>query len=211
MMTEGVGEIAPAAWKVVLDDHSLQVLKLEAELRAEYRGYQKRDSEWARGLQGDVVIHGVGSLRREVRPIFVGLIGEYACCSLINRKVPSAGVSVDLLRKKRGDYGIDITAFGMHMQVKTRQTAEHGNLIRVVDEYGNRQRLSARAFLFCEWSGDKTCSVLGWQWTKYIKELPIQDAVGGRKHKNVCVADWRLLCVGRLISALNAKKDLSSC
>lgn len=210
MMVEGIGDVAPKPWKLILSDHALAVLRVEAEKRAEYRQYKNQSSEWSKGLQGDVVIQGVGVLRQEVRPIFVGLIGEYAACEYINQKLPTAKVCIDLARRKHGDFGVDVAAFGIQMQVKTRQSADHGNLIRVIDERGNRKHLTARAFVFCEWTGHKTCSVLGWQWTKDIRDLPVENAIRGR-HKNIRIADWRLLCMSRLANALSAKKGLSSC
>jgi hypothetical protein len=210
MMTEGVGDVAPRPVKIVLPDYALQALLVEAASRAEYRQYRKQKDEWSQGLQGDVVIHNVGALRRDVRPIFVGMIGEYAVCEFINSREPSARVSVDLLQKVRGDFGVDVAAFGIQMQVKTRQTAEHGNLIRIIDEHGNRKSLNAKAFVFCQWSGDKVCELLGWAWTKDIRDLRPQDAVRG-KHQNIVVADWRLICMDRLAEMLKAKKELSSC
>ena len=206
MNAEGIGITSPSPVKFVMSEPDMQLLHTESLKRAEYRGYRARQGTWEQGLLGDSYVDGIGTLRKDVRPIFAGLLGEYATALLVNRRFPGAA-KVDLRLRKGGDFGIDLQVFGLTLQVKTRQNSESHNLVKRINERGALLRIPARGCVFCEWTGGQIVSVLGWCWTKDIEWRETEQSSLG-SWRNIVVRDCDLLPARRLIDDLSARKQL---
>lgn len=205
MNAEGIGLVAPKIWKVSMDDGTMGMLISEAKIRAEQRGYGKEQSQWKRGLKPSIVIANVGVIPAEVRPIFVGFMGEHAVNVLVQGAVRCPTAKVDFTFKRDGDGGTDLLCFNLRLQVKTCQDAKLPNLIRVRDEKGFPKPFTAHACAFCEWYGFTTVGVRGWCWWRDVKHLPEVDAIFGG-HKNIEVPSEMLLPVSALVDELEARR-----
>lgn len=181
MILEGVGRTAPAPKTLVLNDGELRQLHGEAKRRAAHRDYKNSGTTWGQGLLGDIVIPNVGSLTKDERPIFAGLLGEYALATVINAKFPGAAV-VDLSLRALGDFGVDLRPFGLTIDAKTRQREGDLHFVRRGTEKGRWLELTAKAFAFCEWAGFKSVKVCGWCWRAVIAGLLYHIPYEARSH-----------------------------
>jgi hypothetical protein len=201
MITEGIGQHAPAKKLERIQHHAVRQCFEEARKRASHRDYQNGNSAWKRGIkEGSREIGGYGTLQQHEMPIFVGLLGEYAAWSYLVSRLPGV-VGIDTKLNDGGDYGVDLKAFGLTMQVKTRQRDSGENLIK-----DNRFATAARACLFAEWTGEPVSSVylLGWMWTEKVVARPTVPGV--RNWQNFCVEDGELLPMNRLADDLEARR-----
>jgi hypothetical protein len=209
MIVEGIGKKAPTPVTVIVARHEMLVILQEAQRQSDHRGYA-RGGTWAQGLKGDVVIENVGLITRAVRPAFCGNLGEYAACCHINRKFGIEVAACDFILRKFGDGGIDLKVFGLTLQVKTRESNRHGNLIRRIDDRGKVLEFSAQAFVFCEWGGFDSVQLLGWEWTKAIENREVVPAIVG-DHQNIVVEDEDLQPMNRLVDNLEARREAGRC
>jgi hypothetical protein len=123
MIKEGVGWVIPSPSKEIVSDGVLSWLKRVAEDRDKYRGYSRRLDQWGKGLTSF--------------PTLRGLIGEYALCQFLNRRIGTR-LSVDESKRPYGDGGFDISPYGCRIQVKTKQKSIGSLLIRSATETGCR-------------------------------------------------------------------------
>lgn len=210
MIVEGVGPKAPMQIQVRLTRNELIAVKDIAIERAAFRQYRGRCDTWGRGIKDEIEIAGVGTLPRDVRPIFAGTLGEYAVKSWLQSRV-SGTVELDLSLKQTGDYGVDLQAYGLTMQVKTRQNMERVNLIRHTTERGYRLTWPWVAACFCEWtSGGSVVYLVGWQWKSAIEQMPLEIGVAGG-WLNVEVRDESLLPFARLAHELDTWRYARQC
>lgn len=203
MIVEGVGKQKPSSSLVVLSRDDLRILKVHAEDQARHRGYQDRSDMWGNGIASAIVDPVVGELSRAVRPIYCGLLGEAALGRLIERRTGVAARSD--LTLHGGDKGVDLTAAGLTIQVKTRQTFVERSLVRV-GYIGNARVLKSpcRVYAFCHWAGGHRVYVLGWIWQVDMYGMSVVDGAGN--WENVLVKDEDLLPVSRLMSEIKARK-----
>lgn len=205
MITEGVGQHAPAKKLERIQHHAMRQCFEAAKDRASHRNYANGGSFWKCGIkQGSREIGGYGTLAQDAMPIFVGLLGEYASWQYLASRVPGV-VGIDTKLNDGGDYGVDLKAFGLTMQVKTRQRDSGENLVR-----DNRFASAARACIFAEWTGEPVSSVnlLGWMWTD--KVIARETVPGIKDWNNFRVEDLELLPMCRLVDELEAWKAAQS-
>lgn len=146
MLREGEGFTAPAPVSISLSAGEMEYLRSVATRREQYRAYSQRSDKWGRGYIDS--------------PIFVGLCGEHAVCTFLNRRL-SCRLSVDTKLRGRGDGGVDVDVFGVTLQVKTRARGDR-NLVRRVDRKGIRG-LNVIAYVFCQLLTERrTVLLLGW-------------------------------------------------
>lgn len=200
MITEGIGQHAPMKVRVPLGYQATRQCFLLAQERSQHRGYSGGNA-WQQGIkQSDREIPGYGVLQRAEVPIFVGIMGEYAAQQYLLSRIPG-NVGFDTTLNDTGDFGVDLKAFGLTMQVKTRQRDSGENLVK-----DNRYAKAASACVFAEWTGEPVASVflLGWLWTA---EVVNRDTVpGARDWNNFAVPDSELLPMSRLGDELEAWK-----
>lgn len=198
MITEGKGQTAPVPVRVEFDRGELFAILAHAVERAKYRGYADRADRWGQGLAPGLEDPDVGAIARGVRPIYCGLLGEWAVCKLIGRRT-GLQVHPDLTLLAAGDRGIDIRAL-LTIQVKTRQADRVYSRVRVDfrDFVPLLRRCDVHAF--CEWTGGRTVDVLGWIRTR---DLAGRAIVPGRGDwMNVEPADADLLPAARLMDEI---------
>ena len=210
MITEGKGRHAPAPIKMQFNLSTMRILLNESNDRTAYREYGKTLDTWRNELIGDVVIPGMGAIRSDVRAIFCGFMGEQAVCEYINKRITEDRCFVDFKKRAQGDAGIDVSAYGQTLQVKTRQSDKHGNLIRRITDRGRTLDFTANAFVFCKWEGFRTVELLGWIRTKDVLLLPVVPAIVGN-HKNIQIPDDALECMNSLADHITARKEMSQC
>jgi hypothetical protein len=206
MLVEGIGQKAPQRIPIVLTEDELRVLFLSAKERAEYRCYQNRGDAWGRGCKEPLDIMGLGTLSQAERPIFVGLLGEYAMKRFVTARFPGS-CEIDLDLRASGDFGIDLKPFGLSIDVKTRQTNAGPQLVKVVDGRGRATPPKAMVLAICMWEGFSTVNIVGWNWTADLldgKELV--EARGGRDWLNIEVEDTDLLPACRMRDVLESWK-----
>jgi hypothetical protein len=200
MITEGIGQHAPAAVRVKLSGETILACYRLAQERATHRNYSGRSDAWGQGIKAARELPLLGMVSQDVLPILVGIVGEYAVkCELVNKL---AGVTLNAT----GDFGVDLKAFGLTMQVKTRQRDSGENLVRV-----NAAATAARAFCFVEWLMEPMSQVnlLGWCWTTNVVARTPTPSFNG-KWKNYVVPDAELLPMNRLADELEAWKAAQS-
>lgn len=206
MNTEGVGITAPRLVPVVLTMAELSCLYKSAYERAEHRGYKARADKWGQGIKGVIEINGIGILTKDVRPIFVGLLGEYGVQRYVQQRFRGQAL-VDLRLLKHGDFGIDLTAYGMKIQVKTRQSHVKHTLYKRANRNGYRFSIPSQTCVFCEWNGGSTVNLLGWQWSKEIESMPLVQSDYG-DWWNAVVDDSQLLPMCRMRDELEAWREV---
>lgn len=204
---EGRGHLAPAPLEVTLSrSEMLTIYGIALELDR----YASRSDTWGKGLRNGVTIEGIGALTSTQRAIFAGKIGEYAVRELarrrksISRRVPPIDTSV----RVAGDGGVDLQILGLSLQVKTRQRAGVGNLVKREAECGRTIPLMGDAHCFCEWVPPAfAVRVLGWAWNANLEGLPTVPAIVG-SHRNIEVPGRTLLPMFRLWAELESRKEL---
>lgn len=215
MITEGKGRHAPAPHRKRLS-RAEAILCLNAGTKiANYRNYRGSANRWKRGLVSDgfVDIPGLGTVRSDVAPYFLGFTGEIALVDLLNRRLGSRLTFDDTLRAA-GDSGNDIDAYGVKVQVKSRQSdrahaRQKLNLIRHTDGGGRVCFPRAAVLVFCETSlSDLTVDILGWIHTSHARQLPVVAARKGT-HRNIEVPDCELSPVAALVDWVSAKRGLT--
>lgn len=206
MNAEGIGIKAPSPHKVILTDHDMRCIVHEAKKRAAAK-YANATDRWSCGQKPPIHIRNVGKITSTERPIVAGLLGEHVVSRLIKKRHGSGVAALDLAIRRYGDGGIDLQAFGERIQVKTRQSPKHGNLVRRVCHSGFVVPINASYFVFCEWSGSMSVSILGCISAALVLELPLVPGVSG--HWQNAVVDDRLLePFGRLLDNIAARKEL---
>lgn len=204
MLVEGVGVVAPQKVSFVLTEAELFALFGCAKDRARHRDYGSRDDKWGRGIKGGLTVGGIGELSQQERPIFIGLLGEYATQQYIDRRFPTAKCVVDTSLLESGDFGVDLQAFGLKMQIKTRQGSSGANLVRRTNNRGKELPIKPHAFVFAEWNGGLTVYLVGWTWARAVREKDLVESVG--EWKNASITDSELLPMSRLAHQLNARR-----
>lgn len=194
---EGRGNVAPARVAVELSRADLLVCGDIAKDRAKYRNY-KSGGAWQRGLLEPQVIDGIGPVTREEMSILVGSVGEYAVASVLQRSLGTCGI--DSALRASGDFGVDIEAHGLTVQVKTRKRSRESSLVKV----GTNRSVAA---CFCEWLCGASVDVLGWQWTKDIERMEREESKFG-SWVNIVIGDVDLLPMRRLAVELQTWKEL---
>lgn len=193
MLVEGIGVKAPQRVPIVLTESELRVLFLCAKERAEYRCYQNRGDVWGRGCKDATEIPGIGTLTQAERPIFVGLLGEYAMKRFVTARFPGS-CEIDTELRANGDFGIDLKPFGLSIDVKTRQTGNGPQLVKVIDGRGRPVPPKAMVLAICSWEGFSTVNIVGWNWTaELLNAKEAVEARGGRDWFNIEVDDTDLL------------------
>jgi hypothetical protein len=206
--TEGRGIVAPASIVIKLGHDELLIINERAASQALERDYKNRRDSWGTGLTGPRRPSNALDLRDDQYPGFVGLVGEYALCSYINRKIGKTLVSLDLKTHQYGDRGVDVTANGLTIQIKTRQNRYQPNLIRVTNGRGESIPFNSQIYAFCLYLREEADKprLLGWTWTREIVGRPIVDARRGN-HKNIEIPDRDLKPMTRLIQEIRRGKD----
>jgi hypothetical protein len=206
--TEGRGIVAPAPIVIKLRHDELLIIKERAVRQAMERDYRNRRDAWGTGLTGPRRPPNAQDLRDDQYPGYVGLVGEYALCSYINPRVGKPLVSLDLRPRRCGDYGIDVTANGLTIQIKTRQKQDQPNLVRATNWRGEFLPFTSKIHVFCLYFREEMDRprLLGWIWTREIAGRPLVDARRGN-HKNFEIPDQDLLPMTRLIQEIRRGKD----
>lgn len=201
MLTEGIGIVAPQKVRITLTSAEQRVLFDAAKERASYRQYASRNDRWGRGISGTKRIAGLGELSQQERPIFAGLLGEYAAQRYINGRF-SGRCSIDIELRESGDFGVDLQPFGMKIDVKTRESEFGPNRVRRTNNSGAMLRLAPHIFLFAQWVESSSVYLLGWQWTNYLADKPLVKSAGA--WMNVVLDDIELRPMCSLRSELSA-------
>lgn len=194
---EGLGQVAPCRITVSLSRADLLVCADIARERSQYRDY-KSGGVWQRGLIEPQVVDGIGAMTRQEMSILVGSVGEYAVSAVLRSSLGSCGI--DSALRASGDFGVDIEAHGLTVQVKTRKRARESSLIKV----GTNRSVAA---CFCEWTCGPSVDVLGWQWTKDIERMEREESAFGSWF-NIVIRDIDLLPMRRLAVELQTWKEL---
>lgn len=209
MIVEGVGSKAPQQIQVKLSRHEMLTVLDVAKQRAEFRQYKARADLWGQGIKDGIEVDGLGIIERDVRPIFCGTLGEYAIQRWLTSRLAGC-VELDTELRQHGDYGVDLKAYGLSMQVKTRQNNERVSLIRHTTENGRRIPCPWYAACFCEWTGGSVIYLVGWQWRSFIEKIvPTYGRAGG--WMNVEVLDEQTLPMQRLASELETWRYAHQC
>lgn len=206
MITEGIGKNAPQPVPVVMTNDELRCIYTIACQRAEHRAYKSRGDAWGQGIKSGMELPGVGTLDSATRPIYVGTCGEYAVQRYVDGRFPLGhGCKVDSSLTVQGDFGIDLTAYGCKMQVKTRQDSGGLTLFKRANGEGRRLSVPSHACVFCEWTAEplSTTYLLGWQWSSWIVDRPLVRSQRGDWF-NAEIHDADLLPMSRLRDILDA-------
>lgn len=204
MITEGIGQVAPQQVPIRMTQNELfNVYHLSKE-RADFRQYKNRNNAWSQGCKGSMMIPGIGELTPDVRPIFVGTLGEYAAKRYLNSGRFNCRVELDTSLNQAGDYGVDLQSNGLKIQVKTRQSEQFSTLVKRTS-YGRLLSIPVHAFLFCEWTGGSVVSLLGWCPGDVVGKKPLVDSFNCQWH-NAVIDDVDLKPIDRLKDEIEAWK-----
>ena len=196
MQTEGIGREAPAAISVTFGvSERLALLDAARHIKSHRREW--KGSGWKGGLASGKRVPGVGIIEQSVRPLFMGLGGEYATAIIINRRLPYPLLKVDCAIQPGGDGGIDFRPCGMTLQVKTRGRGPTSFVRRLTDR-GRLTPLGYDALVFVEWDMGTTAYVLGWNWATQIQQRARFAPAKRGKHWNLEVDDNILLPIADL-------------
>ena len=204
MLTEGIGIKPPQHVRVFMTLNELVVMQQEAIKRADHRAYRSRRDQWGAGIKTGINLPHIGDLSRDLRPIFAGCLGEYAVKSHLENRFHGR-VEHDMRLLKYGDFGIDLSCFGLKMQVKTRQNEKPINLVRRTNNRGTVSTIPAHAFCFCEWQGSANVYLVGWCWSETVKSKPLVSSVGSWKNAEIPDSDLMPMC--RLKDELEAWQE----
>lgn len=208
MIVEGRGKVAPSPHVVTFSGgHEIRTAVAEAKRRNEGRRYGQRQDTWGRGLTGSVTIPNVATVGADEAPIVAGFIGEIAVAYLINRHAKATICTPNFDVLPRGDGCIDLHPRGLGIDVKTRLRDYGKFLVRATDDYGNRCSWNCDAFVFAGWGKHLSCTVYGWQRSKFLRDLPLAPALKGN-HQNVELQPEDLLPMCRLFDELEARRWL---
>jgi len=194
---EGRGIVAPRRVPIAITRADvLQCVAIAVE-RAKYRRYDKGGT-WARGLANARTPYVITDIKPHEWAIVVGSVGEYAVANYLAPSLGECGIDDEL--RVCGDYGIDFRAYGLTLQVKTRQRpGEH-----VLVKEGTNKAL---ALVAVEWSRDDVAELLGWEWSHFLNECHREVSRFG-SWVNLCVGDEVLRPMSRLRSELALWKEL---
>lgn len=172
MIVEGKGAVAPALVNMVMTDHDMDLLAMEAKRRAEHRGY-RNGTGWKAGLlSGRILPNGI-KLESDEVPIFIGLSGEWAVQWSLHRSLPGIVEKVNLRLLSGSDGGKDVGCGDYSIQVKTCAHVHGENLVRADKAMGSD------AFAFCHWHGSDIVSVRGWLHARdCFSRSPVRSARG---------------------------------
>lgn len=204
MITEGIGQKAPQQVCVKMTLNEQIVVRDLAIQRAEHRGYKVRRDQWGQGLKSSMMIPSLGELPQDLRPIYVGSLGEYAVQRHLEARFPGR-LPIDWRLTKYGDFGIDLQCFGLTMQIKTRQDTNPLNRFRRTNRRGLVSTIPSHVTCFCEWNLASNIYIIGWCWRETILAKPLVDGVGD--WKNAELADCELLPMCRLKDELEAWQE----
>ena len=200
---------APAPAFVTVDDHARRQLARIARERSEFRRYSHGKSPWKRGLLADNNASGPAmglDLNKAERVIFVGLLGEWAVQQYINNRFRRPVASVDWANRQGGDRGVDVSAVGVSLQVKTR-TGNYGRtLIRRVDDRRTLQAMQFDIVVSCQSTTPDRVLLLGWLRRKdlYTKKIARTTLNVDRPWWNIDVLDADLRTIRSLGEHLSA-------
>lgn len=202
MDAEGRGTVPPSPIKIRLDESEVRLLLALARQRNNYRSYGAKSSRWKQGLHkcGEHLI-GIGDVEKPVLPILIGMVGEYGASRYINAAMGRSVCELDDVDRPRGDDGADLLPCGFRLQVKTRRT-HSTNLIRRVSDQKRLVPINADAAIFCQWRGQATVELLGWQYAAAIRELGVFEKSHRADHWNLVLKDAALKPLGDLIAKL---------
>ena len=202
MDCEGRGKVAPRPITVKLTRGEKIGILIDARRIAARRG-EWHGEGWKGGLAGELVVRGVGLLGRQLRPIYLGLGGEYSTAKIVNRRIGHNVFIYDTTLYADGDGGIDMHAYGMSVQIKTRGR-DGDSLIRRLTAKKSFVPMESTVAVFCEWNGNDPVKILGWHTMAHIMELcPLQKSPVA-DHWNLCVRDSELQPIGSMITELRA-------
>lgn len=207
---EGQGVVAPARVKVTVDDAALRLLNEEAERRANWRGYAGRSDAWGRGFLQGKPVGGIGRVHSSVLPILCGLVGEWAACDYLNRRVGWKEFATDLALRRGGDGGIDLAGKRscIRIQVKLRQRDKSVSLVRKTRSNGSEVPQNAYVYIFTEWRYGNTCDLLGFvMQDDLLKRSPVEQSHVDT-HTNYVVPDEMLQPMSRLVLMVQAAAGL---
>jgi hypothetical protein len=148
MLREGSGEVAPSPVVETISTADYAFAFRAAESRNHFRRYDDRADQWGRGLVKN--------------PILVGMLGEIAVCSFLNRRA-GCRLSIDTELRARGDGGTDLSTDGIGIEVKTRNPASLTNLYRRVDSKSDLRAMRANYFVFCQRRSERVVDIIGWK------------------------------------------------
>lgn len=215
MITEGKGRHAPSPETRILSKADAMLCMNAAMRISQFRNYRQSRNSWKRGLMGEfVTIPLVGTIRGDVAPYFIGFTAEIALIDLLNRRT-DAKLSFDDSLRSGGDGGADLTAFGLTIQIKGRQSdrphaKQRLNLVRHSTGDGRLVFPRASVLAFCETDiATLRVSLLGWMYSVHAKKLPIVPARRG-SHKNVEIPDAMLRPISALVDSVAAHKGLNT-
>jgi hypothetical protein len=205
MLKEGVGYCAPVPievdMSVGLANHVLQ----ESAKRSSFQGYSMSSNKYRKGLGGGFNFCGV-IFPKQIAPTAIGLIGEYAVSSFLNKLGCSAP---DLVLRKMGDAGYDLMCKGTQIEVKTRYPKSAGkgwHLTRC--QKGSIKQVLADIYVFCT---VKKTSVLinGWLKRKSLPKTTFVKSFAGENF-NLKIDDCLLESPETLINYLKYKEMLNA-
>jgi hypothetical protein len=188
----------PSRVAVTLLEPQVRLCKERATRQAMERDYRGRGDSWGRGLCDP----RPGMTTEQVGP-FVGLLGEMATATFLNRQFRSQVADVDLAPNEAGDGGVDLVVLGVPIQVKTR-TGDHAtSLVRCRRDDGASVPLLSRIHVFAQVERMREhCPILlGWAWTE---DVIARESVPARRgsHFNHEVPDADLMDVMLLPATL---------
>lgn len=193
MLIEGEGVVAPApvVERIGVSDFTYAVAASES--RNQFRRYSDRADQWGRGFVEN--------------PILVGMLGEIALCSFLNRRV-GCRLSIDTELRARGDEGVDLSTDGIGLEVKTRNSLSRSNLYRRFDRRGGLRALRADVYVFCMRASEREIHLLGWLHSDRVasdatfKKSPVGDWF------NLELKDRQLEPMSRLVAEILYRRSL---
>jgi hypothetical protein len=199
MLVEGKGVVAPKPIRVFIQRHEIIALNDDAAKRAAFRSYGDRADQWGKGLLPTTSIVHIGEAPKAQVSILVGLVGEYATKRFLTSARPSWQIEIDTELRGTGDGGIDILAFGLKVQVKTKTRHGGENLVKCATSYG------WHCVVFCRWNMTDCVHLLGWTWKADVVSLAPQPSPFGG-WSNFSVLDSALEPMSSMVSEIEAWK-----
>lgn len=211
MITEGKGCHAPEPVEWNLSPHESYLCAQAALTVSEFRSYAGRGG-WQGGLMGDgFSVPGVGWMRSDVAPRYIGNCAEAAVIGILNKRL-SIQLSLDDRLRGGGDGGVDLKASTLTMQIKCRRSGTaHAlsriSLVRYATDRGFVVFPKTMAIVFCESTIEtRKVKILGWIYTKLASELPVVAARRGN-HTNIEIPDTKLEPISALIDNIRTRME----
>ncbi len=193
---EGRGHVKPAPKTVTMTGDELEILRAEGRMRANFRGYGKRNDAWGKGF-----------MKTPTDPIFHGNVGESAFAKWMNHQLGAELFKPDLQLKPGGDGGKDFDVCGMRIDVKANLLPADSSfnlLVRRVDN-GRIIPLVSDIFVFVSTEKPTAPALLGWARREDMERFaksPRQNAT----HWNIEIPRDALKPMNRLVALVKANR-----